>query len=136
MKLVMQELAGVQRLGTGQTVPIIGRFSWWTHDAWAIDISFHAIPDCRCDVAEQWMICRELLRDGCRRPVGEGDIRVGCAWGSKVLIAHRPPGKTHVLVEFNKRDVMAFLERTFVQVPLGYELSMIPFDAQLAAWLA
>ena len=100
--------------------------------AFAVSAVFHTSEG---DVT--WVFGRDLLEDGLRGPVGQGDVAV---WPSHrqgrqlVCISLASPSGS-ALLEAETRDVAAFLDASFTVVPMGTEMDVMDLDAELAALL-
>ncbi|MFD8717629.1 SsgA family sporulation/cell division regulator [Streptomyces sp. NPDC059629] len=89
------------------------------------------------DEAVEWIIGRDLLADGLKGPVGEGDIQVRPVIDHDprdVYILLSPPAGT-ALLRVSGRDVRAFLYETEELVPRGAETGHVDLDASLAQLL-
>ncbi|MFG2948466.1 SsgA family sporulation/cell division regulator [Streptomyces adustus] len=89
------------------------------------------------DEAVEWIIGRDLLADGLKGPVGEGDIRVwpvGDGDPCDVYILLCPPAGT-ALLQVPAREVEAFLREAEKLVPRGAETGPVDLDASLAQLL-
>ncbi|MER7694358.1 SsgA family sporulation/cell division regulator [Streptomyces sp. NPDC097610] len=90
------------------------------------------------DEAVEWIIGRDLLIDGLKGPVGEGDVRIWPA-GERdrgaVYIVLKPPDSA-ALLEVPAQDIKRFLQETETLVPRGSESEHIESDALLRHLLA
>lgn len=80
-----------------------------------------------------WMIGRELIANGLVKHVGLHDVEI---WPvlNRVLVGLLSEEKP-VIVEFDLKDVAAFIHATFLMVPNGQEFSMIDWDEELTKLL-
>ncbi|MEU3573046.1 SsgA family sporulation/cell division regulator [Kitasatospora sp. NPDC036755] len=103
-----------------------------TSDPYAVRLAFR-FPD---EAPVTWFLARELLVDGIRGPVGEGDIRV-CPVGkdlSKVRISlFSPEGSARLFASV--APLSAFLSRTEALIPVGEESTEESIEAELATIL-
>ncbi|MEU3370503.1 SsgA family sporulation/cell division regulator [Streptomyces sp. NPDC006660] len=117
--------------GAGR-VPVVTRLTYRADDPFAVGLCF----ELQEDIAVVWTIERDLLAQGLRRAVGDGDVQVapqavegrretrielaGCgldgAWGRAVFSAWEPA-------------LRHFLDKTYEVVPAGQE--QIDMDAFL-----
>ncbi|MFF5279779.1 SsgA family sporulation/cell division regulator [Streptomyces sp. NPDC000133] len=90
------------------------------------------------DEAVEWIIGRDLVIEGLKGPVGEGDIRLWPAGerdrGSVYIILKPPDGVA--LLEAPAQDIKKFLQETEAHVPTGSESERIDSDALLRHLLA
>ncbi|MCC9308548.1 SsgA family sporulation/cell division regulator [Kitasatospora sp. RB6PN24] len=141
--VVEQELQLELVLSPERSVPVAARFSYGSHDPYAVHVTFHL--DTGCPVT--WVFARELLVEGTFRPCGQGDVRI---WPS---LAPRPAGGAparrrgvlclalsspggDALLEAPLPAVASWLERCHRLVPPGCELGVLDLEGSLAALLA
>ncbi|WP_329165109.1 SsgA family sporulation/cell division regulator [Streptomyces sp. NBC_01717] len=90
------------------------------------------------DEAVEWIIGRDLLIEGLKGPVGEGDVRLWPAGerdrGSVYIVLKPPDGVA--LLEAPEQDLKKFLQETEAHVPTGSESEHIDSDALLRHLLA
>ncbi|PYC84404.1 SsgA family sporulation/cell division regulator [Streptomyces tateyamensis] len=121
-------------LSPERSVPVPARFSYSSHDPYAVHITFHL--DTGTPVT--WVFARELLVEGTFRPCGQGDVRIWptCNGRQSVLcLALTSPGGD-ALLEAPLPAVAAWLERCHRLVPPGSELTVLDLDGSLADLLA
>jgi hypothetical protein len=107
--------------------------SYATSDPYAVRVAFHTGSG---EVVE-WTFARSLLVDGITRPVGEGDVHVWPAAGTRQpmvwLSLSSPSGEA--MFEASLPQVVKFLSETNRLVPTGCESDYVDVDAELAALL-
>ncbi|MFJ3276790.1 SsgA family sporulation/cell division regulator [Streptomyces sp. NPDC086776] len=85
------------------------------------------------DEAVEWIIGRDLLIEGLKGPVGEGDVRfwpAGERDRGSVYIALKPPDGV-ALLEAPAQAIKKFLQETEAHVRMGSESEHIDSDALL-----
>lgn len=118
-----------------------GRLDYTSADPYAVTFT---ITDQRQHKAltREWLLARDLLRDGCTRPVGEGDVHIRPAGNNRVLITisspvSNPKGGGEITLDVSKMLVLAFASRIYLAVPAGREQEWVtPMDDELAELLA
>ncbi|MCV2491416.1 SsgA family sporulation/cell division regulator [Geodermatophilus sp. YIM 151500] len=84
-----------------------------------------------------WLLGRDLLREGTRRPAGHGDVRLWPSRGAAdVLYLHLSAPSGEALFEVSRSTVTAFLRATEDLVPVGAEAALLDLDDELAAILS
>ena len=123
----------------GPSLPVIAGLRYAADDPWAVRVAFHT-GGSEDDVVE-WMFARQLLTDGVRGPVGEGDVRVWPgvrASGGRDRIVNlamaSPSGSA--LFEIDRDGLVEFLQQTYLAVPTGSEDTVVDLDAELALLLS
>ena len=123
----------------GPSLPVIAGLRYAADDPWAVRVAFHT-GGSEDDVVE-WMFARQLLTDGVRGPVGEGDVRVWPgvrANGGRDRIVNlamaSPSGSA--LFEIDRDGLVEFLQQTYLAVPTGSEDTVVDLDAELALLLS
>ena len=123
----------------GPSLPVIAGLRYAADDPWAVRVAFHT-GGSEDDVVE-WMFARQLLTDGVRGPVGEGDVRVWPgvrAHGGRDRIVNlamaSPSGSA--LFEIDRDGLVEFLQQTYLAVPTGSEDTVVDLDAELALLLS
>lgn len=105
------------------------RFRYHPSDPFAVSIDL--IPENGIHIT--WVVARDLLFAGTKRPSGEGDFKV---WPScrhhgprthLYFSLERPDG--HVTFEADLRDVRRWLGSTYEMVPRGEENDLLDWDA-------
>jgi hypothetical protein len=120
----------------GPSLPVLAGLRYQADDPWAVHVSFDTGSDDDGNV--EWMFARQLLTDGLRETVGEGDVRV---WPSvtdgerMVNLAMTSPSGS-ALFEIDRDTLVEFLQQTYVAVPTGTEEDVVDLDAELALLLA
>ena len=84
-----------------------------------------------------WVFGRDLLEDGLRTPVGQGDVAVWPSHheGRKVVCISLASPSGSALLEADIVDVSSFLDASFTVVPMGTEMDDLDLDAELAELL-
>ncbi|SDQ48748.1 SsgA family sporulation/cell division regulator [Quadrisphaera sp. DSM 44207] len=113
-------------------VPVAVDLGYGTHDPFAVTAAFRGDGG-----TIEWVFARDLLREGLRRPTGEGDVQVwpGEADGRAVLLVSLTSPEGHAVLEADADDVRGFLDRTHALVPPGAESRYVHLDAELAGIL-
>lgn len=118
----------------GPSLPVLAGLRYQADDPWAVRVTFQTGEG---DGTVEWMFARQLLTDGVRETVGEGDVRV---WPSTVddetvvsLAMASPSGSA--LFEVDRDVLIEFLQQTYLAVPTGCEEQVVDFDAELALLL-
>jgi Streptomyces sporulation and cell division protein, SsgA len=84
----------------------------------------------------RWTFARELLSDGLCEPAGDGDVHV---WpclddcGLPVVVVELCSRSGDALVQLRAHDVVSFVDRTHVAVPVGEEHTHLDMDALIAS---
>ena len=115
-------------LGGDRAIAVPATLSYTREAPYAVTAAFHTAEG---DVT--WIFGRDLLCQGIEAPVGDGDVAV---WPSThghtvslCLSLSSPTGSA--LLEADIAAVEAFLDLTYVLVPLGSEGTHIDIDAEL-----
>ena len=124
----------------GPSLPVVAGLRYAADDPWAVRVAFHT-GGSDDDVVE-WMFARQLLTDGVRGPVGEGDVRVwpgvrttGAGLDRIVNLAMASPSGS-ALFEIDRDGLVEFLQKTYLAVPTGSEEEAVDLDAELAVLLS
>ena len=117
--------------GSGEVTTLRATLSYDPQDPWAVTAAFHDVPD-----EVRWTFGRDLLLEGLRRPVGEGDVRVAPSRDARGLPAVAltlvsPDGAATLLTPPD--DLGAFLAAATAAVPRGREGEHLDVDAAIAA---
>ncbi|GAA2385505.1 SsgA family sporulation/cell division regulator [Streptomyces glaucosporus] len=103
------------------------------HDPFAVQIVFP--PDVSLDGHEvAWVFSRELLEEGLRVSVGQGDVRVRPNGGTRTVVELRAPEGVAV-IEFDTTALRGFLRGTYKLVRNGAEHLELDLDRALSALL-
>ena len=120
----------------GPSLPVLAGLRYQADDPWAVRVTFQTGGD--EDGTVEWMFARQLLTDGIRAAVGEGDVRVWPSTRSGVQIVNlamaSPSGSA--LFEIDRNGLVEFLQKTYLAVPTGSEEDVVDLDAELARLLA
>lgn len=135
LRTVFRRLPVQLVLSHEMSLPMSMRLRYEPSDPYAVRAEFNTVGS---DETVEWIIGRDLLVDGLKGPVGEGDIRVwpadeadGCA----LYILLMPPAGTARL-KAPAQEIRTFLQETETLVPRGAEPGRIDVDALLAHFLA
>ncbi|MGW4806321.1 SsgA family sporulation/cell division regulator [Kitasatospora sp. NPDC004272] len=82
-----------------------------------------------------WWFGRDLLAEGRRAPVGEGDVLVAPGVGGRVLVT-LGSRTDRAVISVPAEPVAEFLADTFAEVPPGTESAHLDLDPGLARLLA
>lgn len=124
----------------GPSLPVLAGLHYESADPWAVRVAFQTgakNDDGSGDGTVEWMFARQLLTDGVRTAVGEGDVRV---WPSEsgrervVNLAMASPSGS-ALFEIDRDALVEFLQQTYLAVPTGSEEEVVDLDAELALLL-
>lgn len=106
-------------------VPVPAHFSYSASDPLSVVATFDAAGN-----SVRWVFARDLLQEGTKRPVGEGDITCWPATvsGRRVIcIALRSPSG-QALLEAPADQIHGFLRRSFEAVPVSAEAEHLDID--------
>jgi hypothetical protein len=120
----------------GPSLPVLAGLRYEADDPWAVRVTFQTGGD--EDGTVEWMFARELLTDGVREAVGEGDIRVwpSMAGADRVVNLAMASPSGSALFEIDRDALVEFLQQTYLAVPTGSEEDAVDLDAELARLLA
>ena len=121
----------------GPSLPVLAGMRYQADDPWAVRVTFQTGTGDE-DGTVEWMFARELLTDGVREAVGEGDIRVwpSMADGERVVNLAMASPSGSALFEIDRDALVEFLQQTYLAVPTGSEEDAVDLDAELARLLA
>jgi hypothetical protein len=118
------------------SLPVRAGLAYDAVDPYAVTVAFHTGVGGNSDIV-QWTFARQLLTDGVRAPVGQGDVQVwpSATDGDSVvcLSLSSPSGKA--LFEIPVSELVEFLTMTYAAVPTGCESEHVDVDAELAVLL-
>jgi len=97
------------------TLPVHTRLSYSGLDPLAVTMTFMT-----AERGVRWTFARDLLFEGMRRPVGEGDVRVHPRDEAVRLALHSPSGKAEFVID--PFDLAVFLDETQAVIPRGSEI--------------
>ncbi|MFG3323587.1 SsgA family sporulation/cell division regulator [Streptomyces sp. NPDC048171] len=123
----------VHPIGSG---PISMHMQYVAYDPLAVHATFALVGNPA--TAVHWVLSRDVLIEGLKRPAGLGDLRV---WPdadrepSLLYIALGPAGES-ALIEASHQDVELFLGRTQSLVPQGSEHEQFDIETELACLLS
>lgn len=113
------------QVAVGDTVPLLGRFTYDPADPYAVRAQFFT----RHAGLPSWCFDRQMLAEGLHRPVGEGDVTFRPQWtpeGESVRVALRDSsGGPGAVLLLDAHGVDGFLEETYAVTAPGAE----SFDA-------
>lgn len=113
----------------GGRVALSAAFTYAAEDPFAVTVTFY----CDGDEVTRWRLDRQQLADGCRRPVGVGDVRIAPARTPFPTAGHRadvrielrgtpgPAGRDRAVLYAAATDIGAFLAAAHAVVPPGEE---------------
>ncbi|MFF7601570.1 SsgA family sporulation/cell division regulator [Streptomyces mirabilis] len=135
MRTVMHGLPVQLVVSQEMSLSMCMRLWYELSDPYAVRVAFTVDES---DEAVEWIIGRDLLIDGLRGPVGEGDVRIWPAGerdrGAVYIVLKPPDGLA--LLEVPAQDIKRFLQETETLVPRGSESERIDSDALLRHLLA
>lgn len=119
----------------GPSLPVQAGLRYLADDPWAVRVAFQTGAD--QDAIVEWMFARQLLTDGARAAVGDGDVRVwpSAAGGGRVVNLAMASPSGSALFEIDRDELAEFLQRTYLAVPTGGEEQVVDLDAELALLL-
>ncbi|WP_329362921.1 SsgA family sporulation/cell division regulator [Streptomyces sp. NBC_01483] len=115
---------------------LLCRMRYAVDDPYAVAVDLFGDPD--IDLCVTWVVARDLLAQGTRRPSGEGDFRVWPSYrrpGEPARLCFsliRPQGQ--VTFEADLADIRHWLDATYALIPSGTEHRMIDWDTLTAHW--
>ncbi|GAA2252060.1 hypothetical protein GCM10010145_19710 [Streptomyces ruber] len=133
---VHETLAMQLELADARRVPVQARLSYDSDDPFAVTAAFSH----EGRILALWRLDRQMLAEGTRRPVGEGDVRlrpqrVGARSVLRIELsgsAQDGTGREHAVVLAPAHAVVSFVERTYGVVAPGREdVSVDEFLADL-----
>ena len=119
----------------GPSLPVLAGLRYQADDPWAVRVTFQTGAE--DDATVEWMFARQLLTDGVRHTVGEGDVRVwpGAVDGERVVNLAMASPSGSALFEIDRDALVEFLQQTYLAVPTGSEEELVDLDAELALLL-
>jgi hypothetical protein len=115
--------------------PVPCRFRYSVEDPYAVSIDIMPATG----VTVTWVVARDLLHTGIRRPSGEGDFRVwpSCRQHSThpYLYFSLDVPEGHVTFEVDLAEIRRWLDTTYRSVPSGSESELLDWNALEAALL-
>jgi hypothetical protein len=129
--LVLGGVSGRLVVSGGPPLPLRMRLQYKATDPYVVRAAFTLAAG---DEAVEWNLGRELLADGLRGLVGEGDVRMWPARrrGHQVLYLILRSRERAALLELPAQDIKIFLQATQTAVPQGTESGHIDWDTELA----
>lgn len=107
--------------------PVPAELEYDTRDPYAVAVVLHAGPS-----AVRWLFGRDLLADGLLARCGEGDVRVGPADDTALVVVELNSPDGAAVLEAPAKEIAAFLDRTYDVIPAGSEPDWFDFDEELA----
>ncbi len=119
----------------GPSLPVVAGLTYSANDPWAVRVTFQTGGDAEGTV--EWMFARQLLTDGIRESVGEGDVRLwpSVSDGARVVNLAMTSPSGSALFEIDRNALVEFLQKTYLAVPTGSEEDVVDLDAELALLL-
>lgn len=117
-------------------VPFLARFSYDAEDPYVVQAAFLDGPT----VLARWHFDRQMLAEGLRRPVGEGDVTFSpytAAGADELRVTLRGPSaemQGHAVVFVEARAIASFLEQSYAVTGAGEEF--LDLDKLLDEFLA
>lgn len=102
--------------------PVTAVFIYRSDEPHAVSVLFAAPTG-----STTWTFARTLLKDGCARPTGEGEVRVSPDAGHVAINLNSVEGSAHILCR--SEDINQFLETSYETVPDGQESMDLDWDA-------
>ena len=120
----------------GPSLPVLAGLRYSADDPWAVRVTFQTGGE--EDGSVEWMFARQLLTEGVRETVGEGDVRVwpSVTDGERVVNLAMASPSGSALFEIDRDALVEFLQQTYLAVPTGSEEDVVDLDAELALLLA
>ena len=110
-------------------------FGWRPEDALAVTLELSAQPDHPALPRGSWVVLRDFLRYGLSEPTGDGSVRIRPDEARDRVWCELERYGRPACVSVDRSRVLAFLDRTEVQVPCGDERSDAAIDELLARLL-
>lgn len=119
----------------GPALPVLAGLRYQADDPWAVRVTFQTGGEDEGTV--EWMLARQLLTDGVRETVGEGDVQVwpSLSEGEPVVNLAMASPSGSALFEVDRDALITFLQQTYLAVPTGCEEQVFDIDAELALLL-
>ncbi|CAB4880233.1 unannotated protein [freshwater metagenome] len=102
-------------------LPVRTKVAYAGEDPLAVTMTFMA-----ADHGVRWTIARDLLWDGMKTPVGDGDVHVEPHEDGVHLLLHTPGGTAHFAIDVV--DLARFLDKTNTIVERGREDAVLDND--------
>ncbi|MFJ9732612.1 SsgA family sporulation/cell division regulator [Streptomyces sp. NPDC101171] len=134
LKDVVREVAVQLVVSRDYSLPLCMRLSYDPTDPYVVRAAFFV----HGDESVEWVLSRDLLSDGLKDSVGDGDVRIWPAVGrgDEAMYVVLKNSKGTALLEVPAREVNSFLENTQALVPRGTESTRIDWDAEVAFLLS
>jgi hypothetical protein len=116
------------------SLPVLVGLRYAAADPWAVCVAF---PTGSGDDVVEWLFARQLLTDGVRAAVGDGDVRVWPAVedGDRVVMLAMQSPSGSARFEVDRDALVEFLQQTYLAVPTGTEEEVVDLDAELTRLL-
>jgi hypothetical protein len=119
-----QDLDAILVVDGDPTLPVSTRLSYDPADPYAVRMTFRT-----GEGSVAWTFARDLLFEGLRRPIGDGDVHLEPDADAVRLILSAPSGQAEFALD--SFDLAVFLEETTNAVPRGQESRGIDLDSAL-----
>jgi Streptomyces sporulation and cell division protein, SsgA len=115
-----------------EAVPLPVDLRYTASDPYAVTVAFRGD-----DISVEWVFARDLLLDGMLGPCGQGDVHVwpGHRADRELVFVSLSSPDGHAVLEADRDDVNAFLDRTSDVVAPGDEHLFVDVDAEIASLL-
>ncbi|WNO76904.1 SsgA family sporulation/cell division regulator [Streptomyces sp. AM8-1-1] len=128
VRTVIQGLPVQLVVSQEMSLPMCMRLRYEPSDPYAVRVAFTAEGS---DETVEWIFGRDLLIDGLKGPVGEGDVQIWPASdrdrGALYIILKPPDGVA--LIRATAQDIKRFVHETEALVPRGSESECVDPDA-------
>lgn len=115
-----------------EAVPMPVALRYCASDPYAVTVAFRGDG-----LSVEWVFARDLLLEGLSGPAGKGDVHISPATraGTDAVSIWLSSPDGQAVLEADRVDLAAFLDRTTSLVPAGREHEHIDLDAEIATLL-
>ena len=116
-----------------EAVPMPVALRYCANDPYAVTVAFRGD-----DLSVEWVFARDLLLAGLSGPAGKGDVHISPttrSGGNDAVSIWLSSPDGQAVLEADRVDLAAFLDRTTDLVPAGHEDEFIDLDAEIATLL-
>lgn len=127
----------LQLVGPTSWTQVPATLAYDVRDPFAVRVLFGGRPGADPeDGGVEWLVARDLLREGLTHPTGQGDVRLWPArTGGEVLFLELRAPSGHALFELMSSELAQFLDSTDQLVPPGHESAVADLGPELLALL-